>query len=143
MDRSDVDNTAAAALLDHLFGRKLGAEKRALQIDFQHLLVLRFRGVENRSAGFYPGIVHHDVDMPKFLDCSVNQALQVIQFADVRLHADHACTQSGDLRFQRLGRFGMRDVVDNDTCALPGELEHNGFADTAIAAGDDGNFVRE
>ncbi len=72
-----------------------------------------------------------------------DKALQVIQFADVRLDADNAFSQSGDLLFEGVGRLGMSDVVDNNACALPGQLEHNGFADTAVAASDDGNFLRE
>src|ERR1700683_5383548 len=89
MDRRDVDDTAATALLDHLFVRELGAKERALEVDFQYLLVLCFSGVENRSAGFYPGVVHHDVDMPPFIDSSRDKALQVIQLADVRLDPDN------------------------------------------------------
>src|ERR1700733_10831137 len=143
MDRRDVDDTTTAALLDHLFRRQLGAKKRALQVDFQYLLVLRFRGVEDRRAWSYPRIIHHDVNMPPFIDRSGHQTLQVSQFADVRLNPDNAFSQTSDLRFEGVGRLGMRDVVDNNACSLYGELGHNRFADTAIAASDDGNFLRE
>ena len=81
--------------------------------------------------------------MPPLIDRSGQQALQVIQLADVRLNPDNAFSQSSDLRFEGVGRLGMRDVVDNNACTLPGELEHNRFADTAIAASDDSNFIRE
>ena len=51
--------------------------------------------------------------------------------------------QSSDLRFDRVGRIRMRDVIDHHTCTLLCELERNRFADTTIAAGNNGNFVRE
>jgi hypothetical protein len=67
---------------------KLGTKKSALQVDFKYFFVLRFGGVENRRARLYPGIVHHDVDMPKFLYRGRNELLQVSQLADVGLHPD-------------------------------------------------------
>jgi hypothetical protein len=79
----------------------------------------------------------------KALYCSGKEALQVLQFAHIGLDADDLDTQSSDLRFERVCRFGMRDVVDDYTCALLCELKRDGLADPTIAAGDDGNFIRE
>jgi hypothetical protein len=45
------------------------------------------------------------------------------------------------LFFQRLGRLGMRDVIDDDVGALLGQLQNDGHADAAVAAGDDGDFA--
>src|SRR5262245_30976741 len=42
----DINDTAAATLLDHLFGRKLCSEKSTLQVDLEHLLVLLFGRIE-------------------------------------------------------------------------------------------------
>ena len=39
--------------------------------------------------------------------------------ADIGLHADGTIAQSRDLFFQRFGRLGMRDVINDDVRALP------------------------
>ena len=91
--------------------------------------------------GFYPGIVHHDVDTPKPFDRRGKEAFEVLQFTDVRLDAEDTCAQSSNLFFDRVSRIRMRDVIDHNACTLPCELERNRFADTAIAASNNGNFV--
>src|ERR1700735_1415966 len=141
MDRRHVDDSATTALFDHLFGRKLGAEKRALKVDLQHFIVLGFGSVENRGAGFNSRIVYHDVDTPKPFDRRGKETFAALQFADVRLDAEDAYSQSSDLFFNRVCRIRMRDVIDHNTCTLLCELERNRFADTAIAASNNGNFV--
>ena len=60
--RRDVDDPAAAALLDHLLRGDLRAEERALEIDREHLFVLGLGRVEHRRARFDAGVVDHDVD---------------------------------------------------------------------------------
>ncbi len=45
--------------------------------------------------------------------------------------------------FQFFRRFGMRDVINDDVRALPREFQHDGQADAAVAAGDDGDFAFE
>src|SRR5215467_9877381 len=55
MYRGDVDDVAPTALLDHLPGGKLGAEKRALEVDREHLVKLFFRSVKHASAGLDAG----------------------------------------------------------------------------------------
>ncbi len=64
---------AAAALGDHLLRRELGAEERALQVDRQHLLVLRLGRVEHRRARLDAGVVDHDVEAAERLDRRVDE----------------------------------------------------------------------
>ena len=61
--------------------------------------------------------------------------------ADVGLDPDGAISELQDLLVERFGGFRMHDVIDNDIGALPGEFQHDGHADSAIATGDDGDFV--
>ncbi len=63
--RTDIDDAAAAALLQHLLGGELCTEEGALQIDCQYLVVLILGGVEDRSARFNASVVHHDIQPAK------------------------------------------------------------------------------
>ena len=132
---------AAAALGDHLLGRDLRAEEGALQVDRHHLLVLRLGGVEDRRAGLDAGVVDHHVEPAERLDRLVDEPLQVLDLADVGLHADGLVAELRDLAFEVLGRLLVGDVVDDDVGALAGEGEGDGLADAAVAAGDDGDLA--
>ena len=139
--RRDVDDPAAAALLDHLFGRNLGPEKGALQIDIQHLLVLLFGGLEHGGTRFNSGVVHHDVQPPKRFHGGGYKPLQVRDFADIRFHPNGFIAKQRHLPFDRVGRLRMGDIVDCDVRSLPGQFEHNRLTDSAVATGDNGDFV--
>ena len=102
---------------------------------------MRLGRVEHGRARLDPGVVDHDVDAAELLDGGGDQPLQVGDFAHVSLYPDRLVSQRADLFLQRLGRFGMRDVVDDDVGALLGELQHDGQTDAAVAAGDDGDFA--
>jgi hypothetical protein len=60
--------------------------------------------------------------------------------ADVGVDADNLVAQRGDLLLEGLRRLGVRDVVDGEVGALPSQFEHDGHANAAVAAGDDGDF---
>jgi hypothetical protein len=47
----------------------------------------------------------------------------------------------GDLLLERLGRLGMKQVIDDDARTLSGQFENDRLADPAIAAGDDRGLV--
>ena len=46
-----------------------------------------------------------------------------------------------DLLLERLGRFWMEEIVDNDIGFLPGQFEDDRLTNSAIAPGDDGNLI--
>ena len=116
-------------------------KKALFRLISQHLLVLLLGGIEHRGTGLDSGVVHHDVQPAERFHGGGDEPLQVGDLADVRLHADGLIAQRRDLPFDLVGRFRMGDVVDHDVRPLPGEFEHNGLTDTAVAAGDNGDFV--
>ena len=101
--RRDVDDPAAAALGDHLLRRELRAEERALEVDLEHLLVLRLGGVEHRGARLDAGVVHHDVEPAERLHRRVDECLQVGHLADVGVDADRLVAERDDLLLELLG----------------------------------------
>ena len=105
VDRGDIDDAPAAALLDHLLRGQLGSEERALQVDGKHFLVLRLGGIEHRSTRLDAGVVDHDVDAAECFDRGVDQLSQVIDLADVGLHADGPIPQRNDLLHQCFARL--------------------------------------
>ena len=141
MDRSYVNNAAATALFDHLLGRDLRAEKSALEIYGHHLFVLIFGGVEDRSARFNPGVVHHDVQSSEPAYCRVDEHLQVGEIADVGFHTNRLITELADLLLECLGRLGMSNIVDYDFGLQPREFQRDRLTDPAVAAGDDSNPI--
>src|SRR5262249_58225356 len=75
------------------------------------------------------------------LDRSGDQLLQFGDLAHVGIHPDRLVPQRPDLFLERLGRFGMSDIIDHDIGPLLGELQHDREADAAVSAGDDGGFA--
>ena len=69
--------------------------------------------------------------------------LQVGDLADVGVDADGLVAERHDLLLELLGGLGVGDVVDDDVGALLGERQHDGLADAAVAAGDDGDLAFE
>ena len=141
--RRDVDDPAAVALGDHLLGGDLGPEEGALEVDLHHLLVLRLGGVEDRRARLDAGVVDHDVEPAEGVDGGLDEPFEVLHLADVGLDADRLVAQRGDLLLQLLRGLLVGDVVDDDVGAVLGEGEHDGLADAAVAAGDDGDLAGE
>ena len=124
MHGSDIDDTAAAALLDHLLGSDLGAEERALKVDRHHLIVLGLRGIEHRGTRFDASIVDHDIEPAEPAYGDVNQLLQVGKLAHVGFQADRLAAELDDLVIERLGRLRMKQVIDDDARALPRQFEN-------------------
>jgi len=70
-----------------------------------------------------------------------DQPLEISDLAYVYIHADGTIAQRCYLLFEFVGRLRMRNVVDCDVRALPGQFEGNGLADSAVTTCDDSNFV--
>ena len=127
--------------VDHLLRGDLRAEKRALEVDRQHLVVLVLRGIQHRGAGLDAGIVHHDVEAAEFRYRGLHQPLDFLDAADVGLHADGDAAQRCDFALELLGRLGMDHVVDDDIGAGLGQAECDRLADPAVPAGHDGDLA--
>src|ERR1700719_4162483 len=139
--RADVDNAAATSLLDHLLGRDLGAEKSTFEVDRHDLVILIFGGVEDRGAGFHPGVVHHDVDPTEPAHRLVNERLQVGDFADIGFDANRLITELADLLLQGFGCLRAAYIVDDDVRMQSSKFENDRLADAAVAASDDGDLA--
>ena len=120
MSRGDVDDAAAAALLDHLLGGNLRAEEGALEIDRHYLFVLILGRVEDRGARFDASVVHHDIHTAEPAHRRVDKFLQIGEFAHVGIDANRLLTELGDLLLERFGRLGMSHIIDDDAGILPG-----------------------
>ena len=129
--RGYIDDAASAALLDHLPRCDLGAEKCALEVYRHDPVVLGLGRVEDGGARFDAGIVHHDVEAAEFAHRRGDELLQVGKLAHVGLHADRLAAELVDLLLDRLGRFRMKQVIDDDTRALPREFENDRLTDPA------------
>src|SRR5215471_5430218 len=139
--RGNVDNAAAASLLDHLPGHNLRAEKGALEIDGHYPVVLVLSGVEDRAAGFDTGVVHHDVDPTERAHCFVDQHLQIRELAHIGFDANRLNAELADLLLERLSRLRMTHIVNHDIGVLPGEFENDRLAYPTVPAGDDRDFA--
>jgi hypothetical protein len=117
--------TAAAALLDHLLGRDLRAEESALEVDRHHLVVLRLGRLEDRGAGFDAGVVHHYVKPTEPLHRRIDEFLEVGTLAHVSCNANGLAAKFADLSLERLGRFWMGHVIDDDAGLLTGQFEND------------------
>ena len=139
--RRDVDDAAAAALGDHLLGGELGGEEDAAQVDVEHLVEVVRGGGEDRGARFDAGVVDHHVQPAVFGHGGIHQALQVVELANIGLNAEAAAAIGADLPLQLFGGLGVGAVVDHHLGAEFGQILDDGFADTAIATGDDGDLA--
>jgi len=133
MHRADVDDAAAATLLDHLFGRDLRAKESALEIDRHYLFILILSGVEDRAAGFDPGVVHHDVQPTEPAHRLVDEHLKVGDLADIGFHANRLITELADLLLERRSGLWVTYIVDDDIGMQPGQFENNRLAYPAVA----------
>ena len=97
----------------------------------------------DRRAGLDAGVVDHDVEAAEGLDGRVDEALQVVDLADVGVDADGLVAERDDLLLEVLGGLLVGDVVDDDVGARRGQRQHDGLADAAVAAGDDGDLAVE
>jgi len=142
MHRSNIDNSAAATLFDHLLGGDLRAEKGTFEIYRHYLVVLIFGGVEDRGARLDPGVVHHDVYPAELAHRRpVDEHLQVGELAHIGLDTDRLIAQPTDLLLECLGRLRMAHIVDDDIGVLPGKFENNRLGYPTVTSGDDSYFV--
>jgi len=88
-----------------------------------------------------PALLTNDVEPAELVDCRGDELLEIGELAHVGLDADRTAAELADALLQRVGRFRMRHVVDDDAGLLPGEFQGDRLPDPAVAAGDDGNLA--
>ena len=124
VDRGDVDDPAAAALGDHLLGRDLRAEERALQVDVH---------APCRTAASVVSSTEVRVSTPALLTMMSSRPNVLTAVSTRRCRSATLLTsastpiglvaEGGDLLLELLGGLGVGDVVDDDVGALLGEGE--------------------
>jgi hypothetical protein len=78
---------------------------------------------------------------PNFPTAALDQTLQVLDPADVRLNADRLIAKRSDLALERLRGCGICDVIDDDARSRLREADGDRLSDPAVPAGDNRNFV--
>ena len=81
-DRGRIDD-AAATLRAQVRLRRLGHQERALQVDVQYLIPLRFAEFDGQGVAVDPGVVDDDVQSAERLDRPLHERGRVGRAADV------------------------------------------------------------
>ena len=138
--RSHVDQRAAA-LLVHVLDARLRRQKRAVQVNGQHLLPVGERKILDRMHDLYAGIRDEDVDFAERRDRLLDAGVDLIFVGHVHGNRD------GVFLAAKLLRSGLRrvevEVCDDDTAAGCNVTLGDAVADAAGCTGDEGDFAVE
>ena len=77
MNRRDVNDPSAIALLDHLSGRRLGAQERSGQVDGDDLVPMLDGEFDERMFELQSGIVDENVDATELLHRLIHHGLHL------------------------------------------------------------------
>ena len=77
------------------------------------------------NSRFDAGVVHHYVDTTELLHRRVDEFLEVGALAHVSCDANGLAAKFADLPLERLGRFRMDHVIDDDAGLLTGQFEND------------------
>src|SRR3954454_1137431 len=134
--RRDVDDAAAAALLDEPAGGALRAEERAVAVDRERLAPVVPAEVEEALVLAEPRAGHQDVEPPERLGQLVDHACSFRQLRQVELPYLGTAVQLTDFGRGRLGAVLVLVPGDADVVAGACELDGRCLADARIRAGD-------
>ena len=146
VDRIDVDDAAASALLQHLLGGNLSAEEGTLQGGLSTL---------SYWASVVSSVFDVRVPTPALFTMTMTRpnfaaATRPISFCNSATLLTSASTPMArspnprNLLFHCVGCFtGMKDVITHYAGTLSGEFQYNGLVNTRHATGDNSNFVLE
>ena len=84
-----------------------------------------------------------DIQPAKFLFHFVEETVQVVQVAHVRLDQQGAAAQFLDLGGGLFGGSAVAEEVDDHVRAVAGEMQGDGAPDAASRAGDEGDPIPE
>src|SRR3954468_1386770 len=132
----DVDDAAAATLLDEPAGGELCAEERSVEVDRERLAPVVPAEVEEALALAKACAVHQDVEPGERLGQLVNHAGRLRQLRQVEL--PHLGTTVELTHFGRSGLGAVLVLVPGDADVVAGARELDGrcLADARIRAGD-------
>ncbi len=109
VDRCDVDDPPAPALLDHTRRDGLRAQEQAGEVHIQHTTKRCRVEVGQRDHRVDTGIVDEDVHAAEALDGGAHHALHALGIADVAAHSQSAVGSHGA---QSLGRMLAGDQIE-------------------------------
>ncbi len=116
-------------------------QQRAEHIDVKLLAIQRFAALFNLRKLIHTGIVHHDVQPAKLREGRLNECLNLRLIGDIRCQRHRRATgglNSGD---HLIRPVFIRGIVDDDLCAVGGQLAGNCRANAFRCAGYEGDFV--
>src|SRR3954471_24129052 len=134
--RRDVDDAAAAALLDEPARSALRAEERSVEVDRERLAPVVPAEVEEALALAEPCAVHQDVEPAEGLSQLVDHAGRLRELRQVDLPDLAAAVELTNFRCGRLGAVLVLVPGDADVVAGTCELDGRCLADARIRAGD-------
>ena len=137
-----ADDRSAAARL-HQRGGLLRPKEQTPGVDVHRPipafgLLLHDRTVIARSR-----VVDENIQPAKFFFRFIEQALQVIQIANIRFDEQCAAAQLFDFLNGLFGGFTVAEEVDYHVRAVLGEIQRDRAANPATGAGDQSDFIGE
>jgi drug/metabolite transporter (DMT)-like permease len=139
---SEVNDLAAAPLLDHLPRRRLRAPEHALAVDVEHEVPILVRGLQEGNDLADPCIVDEDIESAEALDSRIDHCLSLGLIPHVCLDRDGLTTRGRDLLGDAPRRVQI-EIGDNYTGAFSGVRLADGLAHARPAAGDSRNLAFE
>ncbi len=97
--------------------------------------------VVDGAAREHAGIVDEDIEAPKLLGNVVHERFDLLGIGLIGLERLGAHAVVPQISYDRLGLVGGRGITDRDVGALVGEGSGDCRADTARAAGDQGDLA--
>jgi hypothetical protein len=133
VDRRDVDDDAAAALVEHLAGAVLDPVEDAAERHRMHQLPLLVRQLRERRDGAHPRAVDHDVERPEGGARRAHRPFDLALVRDVHDAADRTFAEPVGGGLDRVGL----DVAQQRVGAGLDECGRDRVADARCGAGDD------
>lgn len=132
-------NHPAAALRDHLPGRRLHAEERTLQIDADDFVEFLFGNLQDVPVASDAGIVDHDVEPAELLRGGGDKLIHISALGDI---ADDGAQgiRPPELGGRRRQTIGI-DVRDDDLDAVVQKSLRTSLADAARRTGNGGDLA--
>src|SRR5580658_6195283 len=137
MNRGNIDQPAAFALLNHLAGCSLRDEKRPDEIDVENFLKFFERIIYEGDFLLDAGVVDDDVQLAECLDGFVNEVFDLIRLRDIGGNGQAPSAEAGNFFFRVGGNSGVADIVDDYRGAFAGEPDGDCFADAGCGARHD------
>ena len=152
---ADVDDASLPASIQQIFNERLAREEHALEVHIHHRLVVLLGDVPEIGILFDAGIVHQNVELAVMVDRLLDQALHVLDHAQIGADAVAPVVVAValspmtltpgllDLLKRVVGSFRIGAVVHHDLRPFGRQADRDALADATAAAGHQGHLVFE